>query len=59
MCVVQRWSAGPSGSEKGAGFRFMGGLDTTEERRERALSKVDKLYVSPATWLVPGIGPDS
>jgi len=44
---------------KEAGASFIGSLDTNEELRERVLSKVDKLYVSPATWLVPRIGTDS
>jgi hypothetical protein len=44
---------------KEAGVSFIGSLDTNEELRERVLSKVDKLYVSPATWLVPRIGRDS
>jgi len=41
---------------KQAGVSFIGSLDTNEKLRERVLSKVDKLYVSPATWLNPGIG---
>ncbi|WP_162922870.1 MULTISPECIES: hypothetical protein [unclassified Synechococcus] len=44
---------------KQAGVSFIGSLDTNEKLRERVLSKVDKLYVSPATWLNPGIGTDS
>jgi hypothetical protein len=44
---------------KEAGVSFLGSLDTNEELRERVLSKVDKLYVSPATWLAPGICTDS
>lgn len=44
---------------KEAGVSFIGSLDTNEELRERVLGKVDKLYVSPATWLAPRIGTDS
>lgn len=44
---------------KEAGVNFIGSMDADEQLRERVLSKVYKLYVSPATWLVPGIGTES
>ena len=44
---------------KQAGVSFLGSLDSNDKLRERVLSKVDKLYVSPATWLNPGIGANS
>jgi hypothetical protein len=44
---------------KEAGVCFLGSCGTNLELRKRVLSKVDKLYVSPATWLNPDIDTDS
>lgn len=44
---------------KGGAVNFIGSLDVNLELRERVLGKVDKLYVSPATWLRSGIGTSS
>jgi hypothetical protein len=44
---------------KQAGLSFLGSLDSNDRLRERVLSKVDKMYVSPATWLNPRISTDS
>jgi len=44
---------------KQAGVSFLGSLESNGELRDKVLSKVGKLYVSPATWLNTGIGTDS